>query len=89
MIHRETAAITYWNEDGEKLLETYNPTMEEFTTYRILEEDLQVEKVATADGVKDVVRESVKVPTGKSYFVQIASFFTNFCSRGIFLCKFL
>ncbi|MBP3352674.1 MAG: DUF4968 domain-containing protein [Lachnospiraceae bacterium] len=71
MIHRETAAITYWNEDGEKLLETYNPTMEEFTTYRILEEDLQVEKVATADGVKDVVRESVKVPTGKSYHTRI------------------
>lgn len=71
IIHRETAAITYWNEDGEKLLETYNPTMEEFTTYRILEEDLQVEKVATADGVKDVVRESVKVPTGKSYHTRI------------------
>ncbi len=71
MIHRETATITYWNENDEKLLETYKPTMEEFTTYRILEEELQVEKVATADGVKDVVREAVKVPTGKSYQTRI------------------
>ena len=71
IIHRETAEITYWNEDGTKLLETYDPTMEEFTTYRILEEDLQVEKVSTADGVKDVVREAVKVPMGKSYHTRI------------------
>ena len=71
MIQRETAEITYWNEDGEKLLSTYDPTMEEFTTYRMVEEDLQVEKVSTADGVKDVVREAVKVPTGKSYHTRI------------------
>ncbi len=71
MIQRETAEITYWNEDGEKLLSTYGAEMEEFTTYRILEEELQVEKVTTADGVKDVVREAVKVPTGKSYHTRI------------------
>lgn len=71
IIDRETAEITYWNQNGEKLFATYGAQLEEFTTYRILEEDLQVEKVATADGVKDVVREAVKVPTGKSYHTRI------------------
>jgi len=71
MIHKETGEISYWNQTGEKLFETYDPAMEEFTTYRILEEDLQVEKVNTADGVKDVVREAVKVPTGKSYHTRM------------------
>lgn len=66
MIQRETGEMTYWNQDGEKLFETYDAELEEFTTYRMLEEELQVEKVATADGVKDVVREARKVPVGKS-----------------------
>ena len=71
MIQRETGEMTYWNKKGEKLFATYKPQMEEFTTYEILEEDLKVEKVATADGIKDVVREAVKVPTGKSYHTRI------------------
>lgn len=71
MIERESAEITYWNVSGEKLFSTYGAEMEEFTTYRMLEEDLKVEKVNTADGVKDVVREAVKVPDGKSYHTRI------------------
>lgn len=71
VIQKETGEISYWNKTGEKLFETYDPTMEEFTIYRILEEDLQVEKVTTADGVKDVVREAVKVPTGKSHHTRM------------------
>lgn len=71
IIDKENAEITYWNQNGENLFATYGAQMEEFTTYRILEEDLQVEKVATADGVKDVVREAVKVPTGKSYHTRM------------------
>jgi len=71
MIQKETGEIIYWNQDGEKLFETYDAELEEFTTYRMLEEELQVEKVATADGVKDVVREAVKVPSGKSYHTRI------------------
>ena len=71
MIQKETGEIIYWNQDGEKLFETYDAELEEFTTYRMLEEELQVEKVATADGVKDVVREAVKVPSGKSYHTRM------------------
>ena len=71
MIQRETGEMTYWNQDGEKLFETYDAELEEFTTYRMLEEELQVEKVATADGVKDVGREALKVPVGKSYHTRI------------------
>lgn len=71
IIERETAEITYWNQKGEQLLATYGAQLEEFTTYRILEEGLQVEKVSTADGVKDVVREAVKVPTGISCHTRI------------------
>lgn len=71
MIQKETGEISYWNQTGEKLFETYDPAMEEFTTYRILEEDLRVEKVTTADGVKDVVREAIKVPTGKSHHTRM------------------
>lgn len=71
MIQRETGEMTYWNQDGEKLFETYDAELEEFTTYRMLEEELQVEKVATADGVKDVVREALKVPVSKSYHTRI------------------
>ena len=71
MIQRETGEMTYWNQDGEKLFETYDAELEEFTTYRMLEEELQVEKVVTADGVKDVVREALKVPVSKSYHTRI------------------
>lgn len=70
-IDLETAAFSYETADGAELLGEYGWEMEEFTTYRILEEEARVEKVSTADGVKNVVKEAPKVPCGRSFHTRV------------------
>ena len=68
VICRDTAAYRYYDGKGRLLLRERDhdsKTLEEFTTYRMLEEGARVEKVATPDGVKDVVREASRIPQGK------------------------
>ncbi len=65
VICRDTAAYRYYDGKGRLLLRERDhdsKTLEEFTTYRMLEEGARVEKVATPDGVKDVVREASRIP---------------------------
>ena len=45
--------------------------MDEFTTYRILEREVRIEKTATDDGVKDVVKEAPRVPDGSSFHTRV------------------
>lgn len=74
VICRDTAAYRYYDGKGRLLLRERDhdsKTLEEFTTYRMLEEGARVEKVATPDGVKDVVREASRIPLGKSCHTRL------------------
>lgn len=74
VVNRKTASYTYYDGKGNELLrerEYNSKTLEEFTTYRMLEEDAKVEKVATPDGVKEVIREASRIPEGKSFHTRL------------------
>lgn len=74
VVNRKTASYTYYDGKGNQLLrerEYNSKTLEEFTTYRMLEEDAKVEKVATPDGVKEVIREASRIPEGKSFHTRL------------------
>lgn len=71
VIDLETASFSCFDQDGNRLLSEYGWELEEFTTYRMLEEEAQIEKAATADGVKDVVKEAPRVPDGSSFHTRI------------------
>lgn len=74
VINRKTASYSYYDGKGRRLLrerERNSKTLEEFTTYRMLEESAKVEKVATPDGVKEVVREASRIPEGRSFHTRL------------------
>lgn len=71
VIDTDESSICYYDNVGRKLLKEQGRELEEFTTYRMIEDGLKVEKVATADGVKDVVRSATEIPDGKSYHTRI------------------
>lgn len=74
VVNRKTASYTYYDGKGKQLLrerEYNSKTLEEFTTYRMLEEGAKVEKVATPDGVKEVIREASRIPEGRSFHTRL------------------
>lgn len=74
VIDRKTASYSYYDGNGKLLVrerECGSKAMEEFTTYRMLEEGARVEKVATPDGVKEVVREAAAIPAGTSFHTRL------------------
>lgn len=74
VVNKKTASYTYYDGKGNELLrerEYNSKTLEEFTTYRMLEEDAKVEKVATPDGVKEVIREASRIPEGRSFHTRL------------------
>lgn len=75
VINRATASYSYFDGKGNRLLrerERDSKSLEEYTVYQILEEGARVEKVATPDGVKDVVREAAKIPLGKRFHTRLS-----------------
>lgn len=74
VINRKTASFAYYDGQGNRLLkerEEDSRSLEEFTVYRTLEEGTRVEKEATPDGVKDVVKEAARIPVGKSFHTRL------------------
>lgn len=69
-INLETADFCYYDKNGNRLFREYGKELEEFKTYRITEDELRIEKVTTADGVKDVVREAAKIQDGTSFHTR-------------------
>ena len=73
-INRKTASFVYCDGQGNRLLKERDKdskSLEEFTVYRTLEEGTRVEKEATPDGLKDVVREASRIPVGKSFHTRL------------------
>lgn len=71
---RETASCRYCDGAGRVLLrerEKDSKILEEFPVYRLSAEDSRIEKAATADGVKDVVREAARIPDGVRYHTRL------------------
>ncbi len=74
VINRKTASFVYCDGQGNRLLKERDKdskSLEEFTVYRTLEEGTRVEKEATPDGLKDVVREASRIPVGKSFHTRL------------------
>lgn len=68
VIDRKTASYSYFNiSDGERLLlkekEHESKSLEEFQAYTVDEEsEISTEKISTADGIKEVVRDAIRIP---------------------------
>ena len=69
-IHRATGSFSYLDGDANCLFrerERDSKILEEFTVYKLQEDSIRTEKVVTPDGVKEVVKESVKEPAGSRF----------------------
>lgn len=73
-INKETASFQYFDSEGRLLLKERaqeSKTLEEFTVYKPIEEKMQVEKIKTPDGTKEVVREAAKLQDGTLYHTRL------------------
>jgi alpha-D-xyloside xylohydrolase len=75
MINKQTASIKYYDYKGKLLLKERDyesKNLEEFSAFKtIINEDTRVEKVVTPDGVKEVVKDAVKVFDQKLYRTRL------------------
>ena len=85
-VFRKTGAIAYYDPEKSLLTggsDAGNRTVpifaespensvefEEFETFRLSDEPAKTEKIKTADGEKEVIREASKISTGKSYHIR-------------------
>lgn len=81
VILRESGAITYYSETNGKLFaerKTECRDMESYTTYVLADDGAaEIEKIKTADGVKEVVRAANRVATGALYHTRLHFSFTE------------
>lgn len=73
-INGETASFQYFDCQGKLLLQERakeSKTLEEFTVYKPLEENMHVEKISTPDGTKEVVKEAARIPDGTLYHTRL------------------
>lgn len=74
-IDRKSASYAYYGKNGELLLRERardSKCLEEFTSYRLAgDETVKVEKVQTADGVKEYVTDAARVPDEKLYHTRL------------------
>ena len=71
-IDRATASYRYYSREGKLLLRDSgrdSVVLEKFRVFKTVE--AETEKVRTADGVKEVVREARRVPDGHSYHARL------------------
>lgn len=71
-IDRKTASYSYFDIDGKLLLKETDKdsrSLERFDLYTVA--DARIEKIETADGVKEVVREAERVKSGHSYHARL------------------
>lgn len=72
-IDKRTASFRYFSADGKLLLkerERESKTLEEFPVYVPTGEGMRIEKVATPDGTKEVVREAERERAGSLYHTR-------------------
>ena len=71
-VDRATGSIRYFDKCGRLLLsetEKDSRSFEKFEVFKMV--DARIEKVQTADGVKEVVREAERVPDGHSWHARL------------------
>ncbi len=75
VIHREYASFAYYDEKGKLLLSERtqdSKSLEEFQSYQLAEGiEAKVEKIQTADGVKEIVREAARTAGEKFYHTRL------------------
>lgn len=74
VILKETGSFIYYDEEGKLLLkerEKDSKELMEFPVYVPVEDSIQVEKVITADGEKNVIKEADKMLTGTMYHTRL------------------
>ena len=72
-INKKTASISYYRPDGTRLLKERDRdsrTMEAFQSYR-MEQAGQITHIQTADGVKQFVKDAVRVPDKQLYHTRM------------------
>lgn len=73
-INGQTGSFQYFDSKGNLLLRERadeSRTLEEFTVYKPVEENMRVEKINTPDGTKEVVREAARIPNGTLYHTRL------------------
>lgn len=79
-INRETASITYCDQEGKILLRErnkYSKEMQEFEAFVLDDGEQEVKEVQTPDGVKMVVTDPKKISVGKRYHTRLNLQFEN------------
>ena len=72
-VRRETGSCTFRDASGSILLKERDhesKLLEEFQAYRIDETDVKTERITTADGEKELVRDPARIPTEKLYHTR-------------------
>ena len=72
-INKKTASISYYRPDGTRLLKERDRdsrTMEAFQSYR-MEQAGKITHIQTADGVKQFVKDAVRVPDKQLYHTRM------------------
>lgn len=72
-ICEETASFSYYNREGVLLLaerDQQSKTLESFTAYRLVKAGT-VERTKTPDGIKESVRDAVRMPCGELYHTRL------------------
>lgn len=75
VIWKETGSFSYFDGKGNLLLrerEKSSKELIEFPVYIPVEDSMQIEKVATADGEKHVMKEADKILAGKMYHTRLS-----------------
>lgn len=76
VVDRTTGSITFTDRSGKRLLkeaDRESKTLEDFQTYRLYEEGgIRTEKIKTADGVKEVVSEAMRIPDKRMYHTRLS-----------------
>lgn len=74
-INKDTGSIRYYDDKGKLLLKERgyeSKNLEEFSSYKtLINEDTKVEKIATPDGIKEVIKEAQKVFDQKLYRTRL------------------
>jgi alpha-D-xyloside xylohydrolase len=74
-VDKVTASFRYYNQERSLLLKERvfeSKNLEEFDSYKtVIAEDTPIEKIATPDGVKEVIRDAVKVYDRKLYRTRL------------------
>lgn len=74
VVEKSTGSIRFYDPDGKLLLqerETASKTLEEYQTYELAGDgQIVTEKIQTADGVKEVVRDALRIPGKKMYHTR-------------------